>query len=200
MKAWIYTLIAIIAVLSLINFLSYKRVMKCNQEIANMQVIKNEFSKEIYVSKIINESLNNNQLIFNSKSVFIQNISGVKSSLYEKEDITQKLFFAFSPIEHCSTCILETILSLKGKFKSPEDVIILVSDSQPEDLSIISQKYNLKFKIYSLTKTDFTNVATGFKKPFLFTLNKELETRCLYFVETDGKFLTDVFLSKVSLQ
>ena len=89
---------------------------------------------------------------------------------------------------------------MKDKFKNPDKIVVLSFDTNFNDLSIISQKYDIKFDVYTLKKSDLLKSVVNFNKPFLFTLNKDFVTNSLFFIETDGNPLTNEFLSQISFK
>lgn len=193
MKKINYFLVAIIIILTVLNFIKFRKV-----SLAGGEVYKQNKTSEMlarYKRKIVEEAIQRNTPVFKDSNFNIYDAAG--STIHWRELLKKPptLFMAFSPVSDCTTCITETILSLKAKYHKPDDVILLVYDVKGDDLELIRQKYNLKYRVLSISDSALSEFASKAYKPFLFTLNNKSKLKSLYFVETDMNYLTNEFIS-----
>lgn len=191
MKTTLYSLVGVVIFLSVFNFYSFKRYKDCSS-ITEAQKTNNT---EIYIHKIIAESSNNGQVIF-TKPLSLTNYLGEEKLITKLKNAENQLFFCFSAKIHCSSCIVETILSLKQKFPDQTNVTLLAYESGIDDLKIMSQKLNYKFDTYLISDSIISKAITVFKKPFIFTFDKIPNSKKLFFVDPDLNNLTVKFLNQ----
>ena len=155
----------------------------------------------------VQESLYN-RIVLDSKiseQFFLDKNAVCRDSLDKKipirslvQDSVDYLVFRFSPSQHCSSCIEATLPQLKKiALSSNLRLLLFATEIIPRDIYVLNRKYNHNFKIYSIDNKYFQSDLEHYKLPYLFTIDRNLKAKNVFFVEYDLTFLTERYLSMI---
>lgn len=164
-----------------------------NAEIINQVEINNKLIKRIVTDATI---INSFKL---SDTIVVQDVFGNSrflKDIFENKD--NLLFFRFSPIINCNSCIVEAFLHLKFYLNEYGDkIILLVSDSNTQGLQIILNKYNIQAQIFIINDTAFPANLEKFKDPYFYVMEDNLIAKNIFFVQYGMTDLTPYYLDEI---